>query len=477
MAGAAGNLIARAMRWRNTTTLSSNGGCRTDETPVMGTHRCANRVLYPVPPSTQEDYLMPSTDRLQRKPKLLVILGAGSSIPCGMPSVSDIDKIMKRWSSEVARKPSVDSEGEVFNVLWTASERYYRSNHYGIRPNYERVLGEMTSLASWLSPPPFGNPIIAAISGGAPITAFKWLHNPSDEHACRKLILRHQTSLLEKLANYIRGLSKTLDSRSPPIYNYLNFLRSLRDYFDLGIYNLNYDTVARAAWPEAYCGFDRHGNFEASGVSQRQEWNFVYHLHGSVHHCITAYPHRIGWKEDLAGNFMDRLEMPPDMAQDFRSAPLTTLIAGGFKLDQLLADPYQTFYATLVSHAQQANAVLLAGYGFGDLHVNRALQNRFQRRIDNAPAPPVVILEKSPPDRLQTASRQSHDFWAYQLTHTLNTKFAMTKDHLDRKLTVESLVEDGNFETDVRNQVAIWHGGFVEAMASANKINAWLSRS
>ena len=38
------------------------------------------------------------------------------------------------------------------DVLWEASERYYGSNHYGIRPNYERVLGEMTSLASWLSP-------------------------------------------------------------------------------------------------------------------------------------------------------------------------------------------------------------------------------------------------------------------------------------------------------------------------------------
>ena len=85
-----------------------------------------------------------------------------------MPSVSEIDELMKRWSREWVPETSVDCQGEVFNVLWEASERYYGSNHYGIRPNYERVLGEMTSLASWLSPRPFGNPIIEAIRGGSP---------------------------------------------------------------------------------------------------------------------------------------------------------------------------------------------------------------------------------------------------------------------------------------------------------------------
>ena len=223
------------------------------------------------------------------------------------------------------------------DVLWEASERYYGSNHYGIRPNYERVLGEMTSLASWLSPRPFGNPIIEAIRGGSPVAALEWLHDPSDENTGRKLVLSQQTFLLEKLANYIRGLTKPIDSRSPPIPDYMNFLRTLQDCFDLGIYNLNYDTAARSAWPEAYCGFDRHVNFDPSGVTQRRKWDFVYHLHGSVRHCITAYPHRIGWKEDLDCEFTDKLEMAPDMAQDFRSVPLTTLIAGGFKLDQLLA--------------------------------------------------------------------------------------------------------------------------------------------
>ena len=394
-----------------------------------------------------------------------------------MPSVGKIDELMKGWAREWMPEPSVDSECDVFNVLWEASERYYGSNHYGIRPNYERVLGDMTALASWLSPRPFGNPIIEAINDGAPVSALEWLHNSSDEYAGRKLVLNHQAFLLERLANYVRALSKTFDSRLSAFSGYTEFLRKLRDRFDLGIYNLNYDTIARTAWPEAYCGFDHFGNFGPSAINQRHEWGFVYHLHGSVHHCITKFPHQIAWQDDLGCKFKDRLETAPDMAQEFRSAPLTTLIAGGFKLDQLLTDPYQTFYSALVRHAQEADALLIAGYGFGDLHVNRALRNRFERPDDDMQVPQVIVLEKSPHEQPQTASLQSHDFWAYQLTHTLSTGFQNTKAHLNGELTVAFFVESGRFETDINNRVAVWHGGFQEAISAADEISNWMSRT
>ena len=67
-----------------------------------------------------------------------------------MPSLGEIDKLMMCWSQEWKPEPPVDADGDVFNVLWDTAERYYGSNHYGIRPNYERVLGETTALASLL---------------------------------------------------------------------------------------------------------------------------------------------------------------------------------------------------------------------------------------------------------------------------------------------------------------------------------------
>lgn len=409
------------------------------------------------------------------KPKLLVILGAGSSIPCGMPGVDDIDELMKRWSRQWTPEPRLDFENDAFTVLWEAAERYYGSNHYRIRPNFERVLGEMTALASWLSPPPFGNPIIEAIDGGAPVCALRWLCAPSDAYVGRKLILDQQEFLLGKLADHIRNLSARFDCRSPAYSDYMEFLARLRERFDVGIYNLNYDTIARNAWPEAFSGFDPRGSFDASGVNRRSRWGFIYHLHGSVHHCVGDRSRRIEWKDDLGSKFRDHLETAPDMTQDFRPAPLTSLIAGGYKLDQLLADPFQTFYSSLVRHAQEANAFLFAGYGFGDLHVNRSLRNGFDRAGDAAPPPKAVVLEKSSDRQLQTASRQSHDYWAYQLTHTLNVRFRITEAHLEGKPTVAPFIQDERLETDIKRRVGIWHGGFQEALSCVDGIGDWLS--
>ena len=414
----------------------------------------------------------------RNKPKLLVVLGAGSSIPCGMPSVGKIDELMSRWSKEWTPELSVDAESDVFNILWESSKRYYGTNRYGIRPNYERVLGEMTELASWLSPRPFGNPIAEAIKDGAPIDQLEWLRRPSDEYACRKFVLSQQTFLLEKLADHMRSISKALDSRSPAFCDYVKLFCELRDPFDLGIYNLNYDTVAGTAWPEAYCGFDNHGDFGPLSVSWRQEWGFVYHLHGSVHHCITGHPHRIGWQDDLDRKFKDRLDLAADMAQDFRPVPLTTIITGGFKLDQLLAEPNQTFYSTLVRHVHEADAILIAGYGFGDLHVNRVLRNRFEGPDrDDRPHPRVVILEKSCPGRYRTARLETHEFRSWELTHTFKTSFSDgSRWPSDDSRTVNEFIEGANFETDIKNRVRIWHGGFPEALSAVNKITKWLLR-
>lgn len=283
--------------------------------------------------------------------------------------------------------------------------------------------------------------------------------------------------LLGKLTHHMRDLSIEIDTRPLAISDYAGFFGGLRDRFDLGVYNLNYDTVALSAWPDAYRGFDCYGSFEPSDVSQRRQWGFIYHLHGSVHHCIAEHAHRIDWKEDLASEFRDHRETAPDMAQDFRPAPLTSLIAGGFKLDQLLADPFHTFHSSLVRHAQEADALLIVGYGFGDLHVNRCLRNRFDGPDDEAPYPKAVILEKSPLGRLQTASLQVNDYWAYQLTHTFNTRFPVTEAHHKRELTVAPFIESGEFETDNHDRVAIWHGGFREVLSRVDKISEWLLRN
>lgn len=214
----------------------------------------------------------PSSAPNSGKPKLLVILGAGSSIPCGMPSVGDINDQMKVWSREWRPTTGVsgDAGTDVFNELWEIVEGYYRSNHYGIRPNYERVLSEMTALASWLTPSPFGNAFRAAVQDGAPVSAFAWPRDCTEPNFYRKLIMEQQVFLLGKLVDHVRQLCKSFAARSSEFSDYRNLLMRLRDKFDLGIYNLNCDNVARSAWPEAFHGFNSDGVFDPLGVSLRK---------------------------------------------------------------------------------------------------------------------------------------------------------------------------------------------------------------
>jgi len=109
------------------------------------------------------------------KMKLLVILGAGSSMPCGMPSVADLDTKMKEWCREWREPPYIsEAVGKVYcrgpgvyNDIWGIIEKYYRNSlntvgwHRDV--NFENVLGEMIALAHWVTPAPLGNPLTRAV--------------------------------------------------------------------------------------------------------------------------------------------------------------------------------------------------------------------------------------------------------------------------------------------------------------------------
>ena len=137
-----------------------------------------------------------------------------------------------------------------------------------------------------------------AIGDSAHVSSLSWLRSSSSEFDGRQLIVGQQEFLLEKLAAHMRGLCGQDIPCSSGLFDCHNFFGNLREEFDVGIYNLNYDTVAKNAWPEAFMGFDSLGNFDPLAVAQRKEWGFMYHLHGSVHHSIDRIPARpwIVWK-------------------------------------------------------------------------------------------------------------------------------------------------------------------------------------
>jgi len=129
------------------------------------------------------------------KRKLLVILGAGSSAPCGMPGVAEIDTLMKDWNRTWKGPIAYPTAGRgTFNDVWDMLEAYQAQSsrqELGLFVNFERVLGEMTALASWVAPSPFGNALRSAVVDGDPGPSFTWPRQAEDERAKQPFYYRH----------------------------------------------------------------------------------------------------------------------------------------------------------------------------------------------------------------------------------------------------------------------------------------------
>ncbi len=225
-----------------------------------------------------------------------------------------------------------------FIELWQSAKAYYERGPTGTRPalNFEKVLGDMIAMAHWMEPPPWGDALRQAACNGAPPPTMKFrqhkepeeevadapllparlicneggirsdeceavgavpveanspsdfdltANHPQDDSRGRFSAYIELTNeyrfLLEKLAQHLRkeskapGSAKTLERGK-----YNDLFRVLRANFDIGVYNLNYDTAALNVLPDAYTGFSDAGRFEPRAVHERQDWDFVYHLHG-----------------------------------------------------------------------------------------------------------------------------------------------------------------------------------------------------
>lgn len=406
----------------------------------------------------------------QMKKKLLIVLGAGSSVETKMPSVGDIDNLMQGWSAAWASKNGLS---DYYLSVWNAINTYLTSGGTASGPpiNFERALGELFALAHWLSPAPFGNALTSVVPGAALPAGLTFR---SSHHFGRSYdITDNAVQLLVDLAAHMRAASLKLNTHSDSFKRHRRLLKRLRRSFDVGIYNLNYDAVALAGWLSAFTGFDAKGRFDAKRVHRRRRWGFIYHLHGSVHHSLKGdFADELVWKNDLADSFDDGdAALSQKGVSDGKRLPKTTLIAGGFKLDQLLTQPFQSFYSSLVRHVQLADAILLGGYGFGDVHVNQALYSRLHTRSRR---PPVMILDYG---KGKDPIELRNDLWAIELCATLRVtgeKFYEPPHKVPPD--IHDLISRKGFEVNSEGRVAIWHGGFTAAVDRIDVIAKWLAR-
>ncbi len=420
---------------------------------------------------------------------------------------------MGQWGSKwAASRANADHFGE----LWQSVKTYYRRGGTALHAelNFEKVLGEMIAMAHWMEPPPDGDTLRQAACDNAPPPRMDFRCQESESDAMEDFagdpddspegecdatgesggegvppptewkgkrgahieLMDEYSFLLERLAQHMRAESQRLNSANTPEKDkYRKLLGGLRERFDIGVYNLNYDTAALDALPGAYAGFSETGTFEPRLIHERNEWDFVYHLHGSVHHSLNCryVGDKIVWRRSLDGEFFDG---PEGRWSGPRSngvkLPRTTFVAGGFKLDQLLVEPFQSFHASLVRHVYAADAILICGYGFGDAHINFALHNRLSHSQDRPL--PVMVLDWV--DGRVVTMRYRGDFWAMGFAQALCTGMGghLFVDPGMPSNPIPTELPKDVFQVDPQHHVALWQGGFIEAEHRLSSIVEWL---
>ena len=205
--------------------------------------------------------------------KLLVILGSGSSLGLGLPGVSEIDGLMRGWAAEwLGKRPRFDN---YYAAVEAAMHRYVEgcavtNQHRAI--NFETVLGNMAALANWVVPSPHGMPLRGLVDDSSGNFGLRF---PAGRYGATVAVNDQLTCVMARLARHIRERSRAIDSASAQAKAYARLISSLRHTFDVGIFNLNYDTAALGMWPDAFTGFDNAGHFSPRAVHERQEWNFI----------------------------------------------------------------------------------------------------------------------------------------------------------------------------------------------------------
>ena len=298
-----------------------------------------------------------------KRPRLLVVLGAGSTLHAGAPSTKDIDDFVFGIGDELIRSV-VDrlrrqrTEGN-FNFETVLAALEYLDD-FSVRKNHPtawpRIGGYLAAFADYL-------PDFAALAD--------------------KSFLSARTQVIGRLKDFV--IERTDEASSDALRN---FFDQLRPIFDLTVVTLNYDDLIDRAG-EWYDGFgepatgDDYRTFDFADFSRQsaQHPAVLMHLHGSVRFRLphwSAEPPRMGGivrSGRPVRGLQPTLYPPEGVAQ-----PLP-IIAGDGK-DRWMTRacvPFGYYYNAFINTIQACPRVLVAGYGAGDQHVNSWLQEEFPR--------------------------------------------------------------------------------------------------
>lgn len=172
----------------------------------------------------------------------------------------------------------------------------------------------------------------------------------------------------------IKVLSKNIENKEN--FNKIKeFYEKLKENFEIGIVTTNYDSLLYEIFSNFFIGFDKETKeFLPKKVWNRQKWEFLYHVHGSIFNKKSELDEII-WDEN---ELIDTREIISDLKQQREGGERIIrqpIIIGYDKQQQIMYNPFKTFFAKLNQLVMEADGVIFIGYGFNDIHLNAAFEN------------------------------------------------------------------------------------------------------
>jgi hypothetical protein len=259
-------------------------------------------------------------------------------------------------------------------------------------------------------------------------------------------------------------------------------IKSLADRYILKIHSLNYDDLIFHTGLDYYTGFEG-----AAGMfSPRYPWPERVHslaqLHGSV---------RWGWNDsgelkafssaaEAMLHWKSRAHQQSLM--DGQALPTGPMLTGLRKADLILERPYGTYFHVFRHHLLTTRHWLIIGYGFGDPHVNRALQQAWANWTQRGSLARAVVI-----DYMTSSSRNLKPLdiepTGWKKLHSLlepvffrgNDKFDLLDENLYLR-GVRPVPERGLIKLDSNHRLAVQLDGGIESMTTGfNEIAEFFS--
>lgn len=206
-------------------------------------------------------------------------------------------------------------------------------------------------------------------------------------------------ALCEKIVDVIfRDVSHSCDNNTLSLAPLAHFLKTLRRDYVTRIYTTNYDDFPLQAAPDLYTGFPTEGSgarpFDLDRYWQRERWDGLFHLHGSVHLGYAHSPNGdIGdlfWFDDRAEALKySSFSGSSPQRMDGTSILRTAVITGLEKLSRVQQQPFAHFYSMMAHDAMRADVIFVIGSGLADLHLNTWLAEARSR----TPKPPLLFVD------------------------------------------------------------------------------------